>query len=63
VAEAEHDLIPMAALPTAEEELRRLLPRWLPPVRHAPSGEQLERLARMAAQQVLAEDEHAASDA
>jgi hypothetical protein len=51
------ELIPMAALPFDEEELARLLPRWLPPVRHAPGGEQLEQLARMAAQQVLEEED------
>jgi hypothetical protein len=57
VVEATEDLIPMAALPYDEEELRRLLSRWLPPTRHAPTGEQLERLARVAAQQVLEEDD------
>jgi hypothetical protein len=50
------ELIPMSALPFAEEELRRLLSRWLPPVQ-GPSGEQLERIARTAAQQYLREEE------
>jgi hypothetical protein len=57
MAEQQDDLIPMAALPFEEEELRRLLPRWLPPLRHAPTGEQLERLVRAGHQQVLEEDD------
>jgi hypothetical protein len=52
------EFIPMSALPFDEEELARLLPRWLPPVQ-GPTGEQLERLARAERQQVLEEDDGA----
>jgi hypothetical protein len=53
---ADDELIPMAALPFAEEALlRALLDRWLPPVRGAPDGPTLGALVRTPAQGALVE--------